>query len=94
MTAAETKTLEALRADLASYHVEVREHIARFEACDGAVQGLQADVYGLPGEREEGILGAVADLQHSRKLILRALKAAWAAILLVAGAWAEKFFSG
>lgn len=79
--------IDALREEVAAYHVEVREHIVRFDACDGAVRVLQADVYGVPGERGEhpGLIGDVRSLKKSRRVMLTGLKCAWALLLLLAG---------
>ncbi len=87
MTKADTDAIEGLRAELASYHCEVREHIARFEACDGAVQILQADVYGVPGNKDEspGLMGEVISLKGSRSVMMIALRAVWSVVVLAIG---------
>jgi hypothetical protein len=81
MTAKEERAIADLRAELAGYHVEVREHIARSESIAVAVSALQTDVYGLPGEREEtGLIGDVAGLKRSRRTLLWGVKAIWAVL--------------
>ena len=93
MTDAEKK-IDALRGELHSYHCEVREHIARFGACDGAVQGLRTDVYGVPGNKDEspGLMGEVANLKNSRRVMLIGLRAAWSVIVLTACGVAAAIF--
>ncbi len=84
MTKADTDAITELRKELASYHCEVREHIARFEACDGAVQVLQADMYGVPGNKDDspGVMGEVANLKASKSVMLNGLRAVWSVVIL------------
>ena len=84
MTQTETLMLKEIRVDLARYHCEVREHIARFEATDGAVQVLQADLYGVPGNKDEspGLMGEVISLKGSRNVMMFALRAVWSVVVL------------
>ena len=88
MTASENGALERLRDELHEYHVDVQRLIQRCEACRADVECLRADMYGLPGNKEQspGLLGDVAELQHSRKLMLWGLRGAWALLTAVAGA--------
>ena len=94
MTAAETRTLASLRKDLAGYHLEVREHIARFKACDEAVQALQADMYGTPGNKKDdpGLIGEVAKLRGKWRSAVVGLRWVWAALTLAVGTIATVIF--
>jgi len=86
MTAKETEALNALRAELVAYHVEVREHIARCEACRSDVATMHADLYGIPGNKEHtGVVGEVSELRASRRAILIGLRCAWGVLVAVAG---------
>lgn len=85
--------IDQLRKDLAKYHVEVREHIARAEATAGAVEALQLDVYGVPGEKddESGLIAAVQSLKHSRRVMSIGLRCIWAVLLAAGGAVVSVF---
>jgi hypothetical protein len=89
-----SEKLEDLRKELHAYHMEVREHIAEFRACDGAVQVLQADVYGIAGERGDhpGVIGEVASLKRSRRNLWIALRCAWGLLIAGAGYLASAIF--
>ena len=49
---------------------------------------MAADIYGLPGNKETspGLMGDVAELRRSRKLMLLALRGAWVLLTAVVGA--------
>ncbi len=80
--------IDRLRRELSDYHVEVREHIAHFLACEATVRKHEADLYGTPGDKQNnGLAGEVAVLKRSRRLILIALRGAWAVLLLAGGAF-------
>ena len=72
MTRGENTVIEKLRDELHAYHVEVQRLVQRCDACRGDVLQISADVYGLPGKKETspGLMGEVAELRRSRKLIL------------------------
>ena len=93
MTASESRALESLRGELSSYHAEVREHIARCEACHEDLWRVTIDVYGSPENREgcPGLMKHVADLRGSRRRILLGLKGAWALLIAAIGACAALF---
>jgi hypothetical protein len=93
MTVAERTTIEKLRDELHAYHVDVQRLVQRCESCRADVLQMQADVYGLPGNKDTspGLLGEVAELRRSRKTILLALRAAWLLLTAVAGAVATTF---
>lgn len=88
----DTEKIDALRMEVVAYHVDVREHIARFEGWSRAVQTLRADVYGPPGEKgnHPGLVGDVADPMHSRRRFQVGLRGVWALLLLVGGAMLTK----
>jgi hypothetical protein len=88
MTAAENNALERLRDELHEYHVDVQRLIQRCESCRADVECLQADVYGLPGNKEQspGLMGEVAELRRSRRMILYGLRGAWLLLTALAGA--------
>lgn len=90
MTASENNALERLRDDLHEYHVDVQRLIQRCESCRAEVECLSADVYGLPGNKEQspGLLGEVAELRRSRRVMLAALRGAWVLLTALAGALA------
>ncbi|MHC4302104.1 MAG: hypothetical protein ACYS7Y_32985 [Planctomycetota bacterium] len=93
MTAKEQAALESLRRDLASYHVEVREHIVESESWRRVVDRMHSDLYGLPGEREStGLMGEVHSLKRSRASLIRGMKAVWAVLSLAIGAAATVIF--
>jgi hypothetical protein len=56
--------------------------------CRGDVERMAADIYGLPGNKEAspGLMGDVAELRRSRKLILLALRGAWVLLTILLGA--------
>ena len=95
MTALE-EGIEKLREELHGYHVEVTAHITRCESCREDVAKMSADLYGLPGKKEEspGLLGDVAEFRRGRRMILIALRGAWAVLLLVLGTIATAVFGG
>ena len=83
--------IDRLRRELSDYHVEVREHIAHFLACEAAVRKHDADLYGIPGDEEKnGLAGEVVILKHSRRWMLLGLRGVWALLLLVGGALLAK----
>lgn len=88
--------IDRLRRELSEYHVQVSQHIVRSEARDAIVQGLHADIYGLPGvkDRHPGLMGDVATLKASRRWMLIGLRGSWALLLLVGGAVLAKILKG
>jgi len=88
MTARETAMLEKLRDELHAYHVDVQKLVQRCESCRADVVQIATDVYGLPGNKETspGLMGEVAELRRSRKLILIALRGAWMLLTILLGA--------
>ena len=88
MTRNENTALEKLRDELHAYHVDVQKLVQRCEACRAEVVQIATDVYGLPGNKETspGLMGEVAELRSSRKLILLALRGAWILLTILLGA--------
>lgn len=88
MTRNENTALEKLRDELHAYHVDVQRLVQRCEACRAEVVQIATDVYGLPGNKEAspGLMGEVAELRRSRKLILLALRGAWILLTILLGA--------
>ncbi len=88
MTAHENAAIERLRDELHEYHVDVQRLIQRCESCRADVECLAADVYGLPGNKDAspGLMGEVAELRRSRRMILLALRGAWVLLTALAGA--------
>jgi len=88
MTTHEETIIDRLRDELHAYHVDVQKLIQRCDACRADVVQLAADIYGLPGNKEAspGLMGDVAELRRSRKLILVALRGAWVLLTILAGA--------
>lgn len=94
MTVKEAAALERIREELHAYHVEVKQLVAKCESCHAAVAGLSASVYGIPGKEDmnPGLVGEVAELRNSRRLMLMGLRGAWAIITMLLGAGAVAFF--
>jgi hypothetical protein len=88
VTTRETALVEKLRDELHAYHVDVKTLITRCESCREEVTQLSTDVYGLPGNKETspGLLGDVAELRRSRRMMLLALRGVWVLITVLAGA--------
>jgi hypothetical protein len=88
MTTAERTAIEKLRDELHTYHVDVQRLVQRCESCRADVLQMGADIYGLPGNKETspGLVGEVAELRRSRKMMLLALRGAWVLLTAVAGA--------
>jgi hypothetical protein len=88
MTRAENTVIEKLRDELHAYHVDVQKLVQRCDACRADVLQLSADVYGLPGNKETspGLMGDVAELRQSRKLMLLAMRGAWVLLTVLLGA--------
>jgi hypothetical protein len=88
MTTSENDLIEKLRDELHAYHIDVQRLIQRCEACRAELSQLSTDMYGLPGNKETspGLMGDVAELRRSRKMILLALKCAWALLTILFGA--------
>ena len=88
MTASERTVVEKLRDELHAYHVDVQKLVQRCEACRADVVQVTTDIYGLPGNKETspGLMGDVAELRRSRKLILLALRGAWVLLTILLGA--------
>jgi hypothetical protein len=89
MTRAENAIIEKLRDELHAYHVDVQKLVQRCEACRADVSRLTTDMYGLPGNKEAspGLMGNVAELRRSRRLILLALRGAWVLLTILLGAF-------
>lgn len=88
MTSTENNTIERLRDELHAYHVDVQRLVQRCESCRADVLQIEADLYGLPGNKElsPGLMGEVAELRRSRKMMLLALRGAWVLLTALAGA--------
>ncbi|MEN6450202.1 MAG: hypothetical protein ABFC96_06910 [Thermoguttaceae bacterium] len=88
MTNNDSAAIERLRDELHEYHVDVQRLIQRCESCRADVECLAADVYGLPGNKDAspGLMGEVAELRRSRRMILLALRGAWALLTALVGA--------
>lgn len=88
MTRSENTIVEKLRDELHAYHVDVQKLVQRCDACRADVVQLTTDIYGLPGNKETspGLIGDVAELRQSRKLILLALRGAWVLLTILLGA--------
>jgi hypothetical protein len=90
MTKAENAIIEKLRDELHAYHIDVQKLVQRCESCRADISQLSTDIYGLPGNKDEspGLLGNVAELRRSRKMILIALRGAWVLLTILLGAMA------
>ena len=88
VTRSENTVIERLRDELHAYHVDVQTLVQRCDACRADVVQIGADMYGLPGNKETspGLIGEVAELRRSRKLILLALRGAWVLLTILLGA--------
>ncbi|MEN6405526.1 MAG: hypothetical protein ABFC77_03545 [Thermoguttaceae bacterium] len=88
MTASESTALDRLRDELHCYHVDVQRLIQRCESCRAEVVQIASDMYGLPGNKETspGLMGEVAQLRGSRRLIVLALRGAWVLLTILLGA--------
>ena len=88
MRASESAALDKLRDELHCYHVDVQRLIQRCESCRAEVVQMATDLYGLPGNKETspGLMGEVAELRRSRRLILLALRGAWVLLTILLGA--------
>jgi hypothetical protein len=88
VTRRETTVIEKLRDELHAYHIDVQTLVQRCEACRADVVQISTDIYGLPGNKETspGLLGDVAELRRSRKLMLLALRGAWLLLTILLGA--------
>ncbi len=88
MNRSESESIEKLRDELHAYHVDVQRLVQRCESCRAEVVQVATDVYGLPGNKETspGLMGEVADLRQSRKLIVLALRGAWILLTILLGA--------
>ena len=88
MTRNESTIIDKLRDELHAYHVDVQKLVQRCEACRAEVVQVTTDIYGLPGNKEAspGLMGDVAELRRSRKLILLALRGAWVLLTILLGA--------
>ena len=84
----ESAIIEKLRDELHAYHVDVQRLVQRCDSCRADVLQIAADVYGLPGNKETspGLMGDVAELRQSRKLMLLALRGAWVLLTILLGA--------
>jgi hypothetical protein len=88
MTRGENTVIEKLRDELHACHVDVQKLVQRCDACRGEIVQINADIYGLPGKKETspGLMGDVAELRRSRRLILLALRGAWLLLTILLGA--------
>jgi hypothetical protein len=88
MTRNENTAIDKLRDELHAYHVDVQKLVQRCESCRAEVVQIATDIYGLPGNKETspGLMGDVAELRRSRKLILLALRGAWILLTILLGA--------
>ena len=87
MTRGENTIIEKLRDELHAYHVDVQRLVQRCDACRAEILQINTDIYGLPGNKEAspGLMGDVAELRRSRKLILLALRGAWLLLTILLG---------
>jgi hypothetical protein len=88
VTARESAIIEKLRDELHVYHVDVQKLIQRCDGCRSQLTQIGTDIYGLPGNKEAspGLMGEVAEMRRSRKLILLALRGAWILLTVLLGA--------
>jgi hypothetical protein len=88
MARGESSVIDKLRDELHAYHVDVQKLVQRCDACRADVLQMNSDMYGLPGNKEvsPGLMGDVAELRRSRKLILLALRGAWLLLTILLGA--------
>jgi hypothetical protein len=88
VTRSENSVIDKLRDELHAYHVDVQRLVQRCDACRADVLQISADMYGLPGNKEAspGLIGDVAELRRSRKLISLALRGAWVLLTILLGA--------
>ena len=95
MTSAESNQIERLRKEVQQYHEQVISGFARCEACRGDIQQMKMDMYGLPGNKEisPGVMGEVAELKRGRRMILLALRGAWALLTVLFGTVATAVIS-
>ena len=89
MTKAENAIIEKLRDELHDYHVDVQKLVQRREDCPADISRLTTDMYGLPGNKEAspGLMGNVAELRRSRKMMLLALRGAWVLLTIIIGSF-------
>ena len=85
--------VEAQRKELHDYHIDVKTLVARCEFCRDAVEKLTTDMYGLPGnvETNSSLVSVVKDLCHSRRMMVYAMRGAWALMVALAAAIAAAF---
>ena len=90
MTRGENTVIEKLRDEVHACHIDVQKLVQRCDACRAEMAQINADVYGLPGKKETspGLLGDMAELRRSRRMILLALRGAWLLLTVVIGALA------
>ncbi len=95
MTKNEQTVIEALAKEVRGCREDVQDLaqkvVTQTESCKhcrGDVERMAADIYGLPGNKEAspGLMGDVAELRRSRKLILLALRGAWVLLTVLLGA--------
>jgi hypothetical protein len=88
VTRSESAIIEKLRDELHAYHIDVQKLVQRCESCRAELSQLSTDIYGLPGNKEAspGLMGDVAELRRSRRLILLALRGAWVLLTILVGA--------
>lgn len=88
MTRTETTIIEKLRDEVHACHIDVQTLVQRCDSCRGEILQINADIYGLPGNKETspGLLGDVAELRRSRKLLSLALRGVWLLLTILLGA--------
>ncbi len=95
MTKNEQSVIEALASEIRGCRDDVRDLVQKVvtqtescKHCRSDVERMAADIYGLPGNKEAspGMMGDVAELRRSRKLILLALRGAWVLLTILLGA--------
>jgi hypothetical protein len=88
VTRSENSVIDKLRDELHAYHVDVQRLVQRCDACRADVLQISADMYGLPGNKEAspGLIGDVAELRRSRKLISLAMRGVWVLLTILLGA--------
>jgi hypothetical protein len=88
VTRGENTVIEKLRDEVHACHIDVQKLVQRCDACRAEIAQINADVYGLPGKKETcpGLLGDMAELRRSRRMILLALRGAWVLLTVLLGA--------
>ena len=95
MTSRESGAIEKLRdevqkvrEEMRDYHTDLVKLVENCKPCQADIAKLNLDMYGIEGKKDEypGVLGHVASLRRSRKLMLLALRGAWVLLTILLGA--------